>query len=89
MSRPDDRYRKLEVKKLEDGRNVYRSSIPISISTTDSDSKFIAGELDRMDILAKNIFGSAQEWWRIAAANKKVNGSLHFKPGQTVIIPRV
>jgi hypothetical protein len=88
MARPEDRYRKLKTKKLVDGRVVYSSAIPVSIETDDLDESFVANERDRMDIVAKNQFGSALDWWRIAAANKKVNGSLHFKPGQTVIIPR-
>lgn len=89
MPRPEDRYRKLEKKKLPDGRIVYRSAIPKTVETFEDDTHLIAGELDRMDIIAANAFGSSLDWWRIAAANKKVNGSIFFKPGQKVIIPRV
>jgi hypothetical protein len=88
MSKPEDRYRNLKKKQLSDGTQVYRSAIPITIDLTDANEQFSASELDRMDILASNIYGSALDWWRIAAANKKVNGSIHFKPGQKVIIPK-
>lgn len=88
MAKAEDRYRKLLVKTGWDGKLVYRPAIPISISEKPGDMEFIANERDRMDIIANNVFGSSTEWWRIAAANKKVDGSLHIKVGTRVIIPR-
>lgn len=88
MINPENRYVKLQRKTLVDGTVVYKPALPKVIETTDDDTVIIAGELDRMDVIAANAFGSPLEWWRIAAANKKVNGSLMFKPGQKVIIPK-
>lgn len=89
MSRPEDRYVKLQTKILNDGTVVYRPAIPISVDSNVSDVTFIANERDRMDIIANNAYGSAVNWWIIAAANKRVDGSLHIKPGTKVIIPKV
>jgi hypothetical protein len=88
MARPEERYRKLKKKQLPDGKQVYLPAIPLSINSTTEDEEFVAGEVDRMDTIAQNAYGSAMDWWRIAAANKKVNGSIFFKPGQRVIIPK-
>lgn len=88
MSRPDERYENLKTKKLANGRTVYAPSRPKVIETTDLDPVVIADERDRMDTIAKNVFGTAQDWWKIAAANRNVNGSIHFKPGKKVIIPK-
>lgn len=74
--------------KLADGRTVYATARPKIISTDVQDVVITADERDRADIIANNVYGSAQDWWRIAAGNAKVNGSLHFTPGQQVIIPR-
>mgnify|MGYP003296379362 CR=1 FL=1 len=89
MSRPEDRYRKLETKTLPNGRVVYKSAIPLVVEADSlSDISMVANERDRMDIIAHNVYGSAEDWWRIAAANKRVDGSLHLTPGQTVLIPK-
>lgn len=88
MSKAEDRYIKLETKTLSDGRTVYRSSIPATVDVNDNDQFVIANERDRLDIIAYNAYGSALDWWRIAAANKNVNGSLHLTPGTKLVIPR-
>jgi len=79
---------KLVEKKLPDGRTVYQTAKPKPISPDIDDIIITADERDRSDIIANNVFGSAMEWWRIAAANGRVDGSLHFTPGQRIIIPR-
>ena len=90
MSRPEDRYVKLETKVLPNGKTVYRSAIPRTVDADPlTDTTIIANEQDRMDIIAHNVYGDSAEWWRIAAANKRVDGSLHLKPGNSVIIPKV
>lgn len=89
MANPEDRYVKLEIKTLSNGRRVYKSSRPISVPVNEaSDITIYAGDADRMDVIAKNVYGSALDWWKIAAANKHVNGSLHIAPGTKIIIPR-
>ena len=74
--------------KLADGRTVYATARPRVVQTDVQDIVLTADERDRSDIIANNVYGSAQEWWRIASGNGKVNGSLHFTPGQSIIIPR-
>ena len=74
--------------KLDDGRTVYATVRPNVIDTDVQDVIITADERDRADIIANNVYGSAQEWWRIASGNGKVDGSLHFTPGQQIIIPR-
>lgn len=89
MSRPEDRYVELTTKVLKDGRIVYNTAIPRTIATDElMDPTFHAHERVRMDIIANNVFGSPYEWWRIAAANKRVDGSLHVLPGTKLVIPR-
>jgi nucleoid-associated protein YgaU len=90
MSQPEERYVELKTKILSDGRVVYRTAIPITITTDPlNDVTVVANERDRLDIIAHNVYGDASQWWRIAAANKHVNGSLHILPGESLIIPRV
>lgn len=74
--------------KLSDGRTVYATVRPKVITTDVQDIVITADERDRADIIASNVYGSAQDWWRIASGNGKVDGSLHFTPGQQITIPR-
>lgn len=86
---PNERYFKLDIKQLPDGRVVYAPAIPVTvIGDPLTDTSFVASDLDRLDIIANNVYGSAMSWWRIAAANKNVNGSLHIKPGTNIIVPQ-
>lgn len=74
--------------KLRDGRTVYQTARPRIIKTDIEDVIISVDERDRADIIANNAYGSSLDWWRIAAGNAKVNGSLHFTPGQNITIPR-
>ena len=75
-------------KTLPDGTVVYMSTMPRTLPTNPlTDPQIVARDVVRMDVLAYNMYGSAQEWWRIASANRKADGSLYFKPGATIIIP--
>ena len=89
MARAEDRYLKLETKQLPDGRVVYKPAIPRSVAVNEeTDTVVFASETDRLDVVAKNVYGSTLEWWRIAVANGTVNGSLFVKPGTKIIIPK-
>jgi hypothetical protein len=89
MSKPEDRYIKVETKTRPDGKLVYQSCIPKSIVVNElNDIQIVVSETDRMDVIANNVYGSAMDWWKIAAANKRTNGSLHLKPGTTIFIPQ-
>ena len=87
MSRPEDRYVRLEKKTLPDGRVVYKSARPRPVVVSDTDTVVDATITDRCDVIAANVYGSAMDWWRVAAANGRINGSLFLKPGTKVIIP--
>lgn len=82
-----DRYQNLETKVLRDGRTVYKPTRPTTVRQRSTDAIIHANERDRFDIIAQNIYNSAYEWWRIAALNGHVDGSLHIKPGTEVRIP--
>jgi hypothetical protein len=84
-----DRYATpLTVKKLEDGRMVYRSCRPRGVKNNSlRDVVVPATDVMRMDKVSYNAYGSSQRWWKIAAANRRVDGSMYFKPGSDVIIP--
>ena len=88
-STPQDRYSTpLTTRKLEDGRVVFLSARPESIKPTPfKDVEVLAAQKTRMDVLANNAYGSAQNWWVIASANGRVDGSLFFRPGSKIIIP--
>lgn len=89
MSTPEERYDKVEKKTLQNGKIVYRSLRPKIIRGNPvTDIILVAGEQDRADIIAKNVYGSPTKWWKIAAANRNVNGSLHMSPNTDVIIPK-
>mgnify|MGYP007089350295 CR=1 FL=1 len=84
-----DRYATpLVTKKLPDGKVVFRSARPISIKPKPlTDIEITASDVLRMDKLARNAYGSVQDWWVIASANGRVDGSLFFRPGSQVVIP--
>ena len=90
MAFPEERYVKLETKRRADGKLVYRSCRPATV-LADSNNDLItyANEMDRLDVIAHNVYGSAESWWKIAAANQQVNGSLTVRPGTKLLIPKV
>jgi hypothetical protein len=88
-SKSQERYdTQLTTKKLSDGRIVHNSVLPKVIEPTIEDPIITADQEDRADIIANNVYGSTSDWWKLAAANKKFKGSLHFTPGQEIVIPK-
>lgn len=87
MARPEDRYENLEVKVLPNGRQVYRSARPKNMTPSDADLRVVADEKDRLDIIANNVYGDPNEWWRLAAINGRFKGSLHTRPNNEIIVP--
>ena len=83
-----DRYSTImQHRQLPNGRLVYRSLLPTTISTDVlSDSHIEATDTLRMDRLAANVYGDPLDWWRLAAVNGRFHGSMFFKPGFTIII---
>ena len=89
MSTPQDRYVDLTTRKLADGRTVYNSARPVKINIDPlTDISIPATDVARMDVIANNVYGAASEWWRLASANGRVNGSMYLPPGDKIIIPR-
>ena len=88
-STPEERYRKVTKKILPNGKTVYGSVLPKTIRGDSlTDVILTANEDDRLDVIAQNAYGAADQWWRIACANRNVNGSLYLKPGTLFIIPK-
>jgi hypothetical protein len=84
-----DRYANpLKQKQLPNGKMVYRSLRPRSIKPDIlNDSQINADDTIRMDKLAANVYSDQFDWWRIASANGRFQGSMFFKPGSIIIIP--
>jgi hypothetical protein len=90
MASVNDRYVNLRTKTLDDGRVVYASARPATVYADPfTDAVLYANDADRMDTIANNVYGSPDSWWKIAAANKQVHGSLTLKVGTKLLIPKV
>ena len=82
------RYKNNETKKLNDGRNVYRSRIYPEIPLSDNDI-YVASETgDRLDTLAYQYYNNSSLWWIIASANNIHNAPLGLKDGTILRIPK-
>ena len=82
------RYTNNETKKLNDGRNVYRSRIYPEIPVSDSDI-YVASETgDRLDTLAYQYYNNSSYWWIIEAANNIHNAPFGLKDGTILRIPQ-
>ena len=82
------RYTNNETKKLNDGRNVYRSRIYPEIPVSDNDI-YVASETgDRLDTLAYQYYNNSSYWWIIAAANNILNAPFGLKDGTILRIPQ-
>jgi hypothetical protein len=89
ISNPQDRYdTPLDTRKTSTGKTVYRSVMPKTISEDSSmNVELQASTTTRMDRLANDLLDSPFNWWKIAAINKKVDGSLYFSPGTKIKLP--
>jgi hypothetical protein len=90
MAFPEERYVKLRTMRRADGKLVYRSCRPATVvSDLANDTTIYASEMDRLDVIANNVYGSSESWWKIAAANHQVNGSISVSAGSKLLIPKV
>jgi hypothetical protein len=89
MASTQDRYdTTLDTRVTRDGKLVYRSLRPRNIPIDPiNDIQLAATDATRMDKLAFKAYGEALDWWRIASANGRVDGSLYFRPGTKIILP--
>ena len=82
------RYENNKSKKLNDGRNVYRSRIHPEIPLRD-DHIYVASETgDRLDTLAYQYYEDSSLWWIIASANNIHNAPFGLKDGTILRIPQ-
>ena len=82
------RYENNKSKKLNDGRNVYRSRIHPEIPLRDDDI-YVASETgDRLDTLAYQCYEDSSLWWIIASANNIHNAPFGLKDGTILRIPQ-
>jgi hypothetical protein len=81
------RYKNNEIKKLKDGRQVFRTRIPKQIEQRDTDI-FVATQTgDRLDTLASQYYNDSRLWWIIADANNIHNALIGIDEGTILRIP--
>jgi hypothetical protein len=83
-----DRYENGEMKKLDDGRIVYTSTIYPSIPLQDSDIYVVTQEGDRLDTIANQFYGDSSLWWIIATSNNIHDAPIAVDDGTILRIPK-
>lgn len=82
------RYTKNKKKKLDDGREVYRSKIYPKIPKSNNDIYAVTQTGDRLDTLANQFYGDSSLWWIIAAANNLHDVGFAVADGTVLRIPQ-
>jgi hypothetical protein len=82
------RYNNNTIKRLKDGRRVYRSRIYPNIPLRDDDIYVVTQTGDRLDTLAYQYYEDQTLWWVIAAANNIHNASFAVEDGTILRIPQ-
>jgi phage tail protein X len=82
------RYRNNETKKLNDGREVYRTKIYPKIPKSDQDMYIVTQTGDRLDTLAYQYYEDASLWYIIASANNIHDAPFALEDGTTLRIPK-
>jgi hypothetical protein len=82
------RYGNNPIKKLKDGREVYRSKIYPDIPLRNDDVYVVTQTGDRLDLLAYEYYKDQSLWWIIASANNIHNAQLGLKEGTILRIPQ-
>lgn len=82
------RYDNNKVKKLNDGRRVYRSKIYPNIPKKDTDIYVVTQGGDRLDTLAYQFYKDSALWWVIAAANNIHGADFALGDGTILRIPK-
>jgi phage tail protein X len=81
------RYNKNSIKKLPDGRRVYRTKIYKNIPKSDKDIYIVTQTGDRLDTLAYDFYGDSSLWWIIATANNIHDATFAVPDGTTLRVP--
>ena len=82
------RYNKENIKRLDNGKKVLKTSIPKSIPKKDDDIYIITQETDRLDLLANEYYGDSRLWWIIASANNINSVNIGLEGGIQLRIPK-
>jgi hypothetical protein len=82
------RYDSNKTKKIEDGRNVYRTKIYPNIPLKDSDIYIVTQTGDRLDTLSYQFYGDQSLWWIIASANNIHDPSFSVDDGTVLRLPK-
>jgi hypothetical protein len=82
------RYNVKNIKRLDNGKKVLKTSIPKKIPKKDDDIYIITQETDRLDLLANEFYKDSSLWWIIAVANN-INGvNIGLEAGLQLRIPK-
>ena len=82
------RYDKNKVKKIDDGRNVYRTKLYPNIPLKDDDIYIATQTGDRLDTIAYQFYGDQSLWWIVATANNIHNPSFSVTDGTILRLPK-
>lgn len=81
------RYQNNKTKKLNDGREVYRTKIYPKIPKSDTDIYIVTQTGDRLDTIAYQFYENSSLWWIIASANNIHDAPFALPDGTELRIP--
>lgn len=81
------RYKSINRKKDENGKQIIATSIMPPIKNRDSDVFVMMVEKTRLDHLAHKFYGNPHYWWILASAND-IKGTMYAKLGTQIRIPK-
>jgi phage tail protein X len=67
----------------------YSTVIPAAIPSEDIPFYYVTQDGDRLDMLSYKFYGTPDNWWILAKANKLANGSMAAPQGTSLFIPNV
>jgi hypothetical protein len=82
------RYNGNDIKRLRDGRRVFRSRIYPNIPLRDDDIYVVTQTGDRLDTIAYKYYDDQTLWWIIAAANNIHDAAFSVEDGKILRIPQ-
>ena len=81
------RYNVNEIKKIKDGRTVYKTKIYPRIPKLNSDIYIVTQDGDRLDTISYQYYGDSSLWWVIASANNIHDPSFAVADGTVLRLP--
>lgn len=83
------RYSNTDIKKTEQGKRVYKTTIYPDIKPKDYDIYIITKQGDRLDLLASKFYNDISKWPIIAQASGLGKGTLVVPPDKQIRIPNL